>query len=115
MNPVDDYIQSFPEPTRQALQQVRDTIRRVAPTAQEKISYAIPAYMLKGKPLVYFAGYANHVGLYALPVTHSKFTSQLSYYKKGKGSVQFPLDEPMPLPLIASMVAFRVEELTAGA
>jgi len=113
VSPVDDYIRSFPEPTRQALQQIRDTIRRVAPTAKEKISYAMPAYMLHGKPLIYFAGYPHHVGLYALPVTHAKFASLLSTYKQGKGSVQFPLDRPMPLLLVASMIAFRVEELTS--
>jgi uncharacterized protein YdhG (YjbR/CyaY superfamily) len=70
----------------------------------------MPAYKLNKKPLVYFAGYANHIGFYATPNGHAKFAKELSIYKQGKGSVQFPIDEPMPLGLIKKIVAFRVKE-----
>lgn len=111
-NTVDTYIEAFPERTREALRQIRATIRKLAPAAAEKISYAMPAYTLQGKPLVYFAGYAKHIGIYALPNTHHAFTAQLSKYKQGKGSVQFPLDEPLPLALIESIITFRIGEIT---
>lgn len=114
MNTVEEYIQSFPEKTRHALTQIRETILKLVPEATEGISYAIPAYTLHGKPLVYFAGYAKHVGFYAIPTTHQQFAARLSAYKQGKGSVQFPLSQPMPLELIADILAFRVRELTDG-
>jgi len=82
---------------------------QTAPDAVESISYAMPAYKLNGKPLVYFAGYKNHIGFYATPTGHEAFKEELSKYKQGKGSVQFPVDEPMPLDLIRRIVAFRVE------
>lgn len=112
MNAVDEYIQSFPEAQRLALTQIRETIQRLAPDAEESISYAMPAYKLNGKPLVYFGGYARHIGFYALPTGHREFAARLSKYKQGKGSVRFPLSEPMPLGLIADIVAFRMKEVT---
>ncbi len=106
---VDAYIQKFPAETKKILQQVRAAVKRAAPQAIEKISYAMPAFELHGI-LVYFAGYKNHIGFYATPSGHNEFDKALAKYKVGKGSVQFPLDEKMPLKLIEKMVKFRVEE-----
>jgi uncharacterized protein YdhG (YjbR/CyaY superfamily) len=107
---VDDYIKSFPENVQKMLEQVRKAIKSSAPDAIEGFSYMMPAYKLNGKPLVYFAGYKNHIGFYATPTGHSSFAEELSKYKQGKGSVQFPLDEPVPLALIRQIVKFRVLE-----
>ncbi len=107
---VDEYILEFPEDVQKILIQLRKTILKNAPDAKESISYGMPAYKTSGKPLVYFAGYKNHVGFYALPTGHAKFTNELSQYKQGKGSVQFPLNKPIPFELIARIVGFRVEE-----
>lgn len=109
-NLIEQYIAGFPKDTQKALKQVRATIRKAAPKAEESIAYGMPTYKLNGKPLVYFAGYAKHIGFYATPTGHSAFKKELSAYKQGKGSVQFPLAKPMPLDLIARIVAFRVKE-----
>jgi uncharacterized protein YdhG (YjbR/CyaY superfamily) len=109
-NTVEEYIAGFPASTQKILKQVRKTITAVAPGSEETISYGMPAYKLNKKPLVYFAGYEHHIGFYATPTGHKKFEKQLSKYKQGKGSVQFPIDEPMPLKLIAEIVKFRVKE-----
>lgn len=106
---VDQYISMFPRSTQQLLKQVRDAIRKAAPDAEESIAYAMPAYKFQGKPLVYFAGYDNHIGFYATPAGHEEFAKELSKFKQGKGSVQFPIDEPLPLDLIRRMVIFKVK------
>ncbi len=106
---VDEYIQAFPKEVQKILEQVRQTIKNAAPSSEESISYTMPAYKLNGKPLVYFAGYENHIGLYATLSGHKAFEKELSKYKQGKGSVQFPLNEPMPLDLITRIVKFRTE------
>lgn len=105
---VDEYIQSFPKKTQVHLKAIRKIIKATAPEAEEQIAYKMPAYKLNKKPLVYFAGYEKHIGFYATPSGHSKFEKALSKYKQGKGSVQFPIDEAMPLDLIKKIVAFRV-------
>jgi uncharacterized protein YdhG (YjbR/CyaY superfamily) len=110
METVDNYIKTFPEKVQILLKQIRSTIKENAPEAEESISYKMPAYKTNGKPLVYFAGFKNHIGFYATPTGHTQFEKELSKYKQGKGSVQFPLDKPMPLTLIARIVKFRVEE-----
>jgi uncharacterized protein YdhG (YjbR/CyaY superfamily) len=107
---VDECIASYPAATQKVLKQVRATIKKAAPDAEEMISYGMPAYKLNGKPLVYFSGFKEHVGFYATPTGHREFKAELSKYKQGKGSVQFPLDEPMPLKLIEQIVKFRVAE-----
>lgn len=107
---VDDYIASFPPEHRKRLKQLRALVRRVAPDAVESISYNMPAYKLEGRPLVYFAGHLAHIGFYALPTGHEKFRDELAGYRQGRGSVQFPIDRPLPLDLIERMVKFRVEE-----
>ena len=109
-NNTDDYIKSFPNDVQERLKQIRAIIKQIAPDAEESISYAMPAYKLHGKPLVYFAAFKNHIGFYATPSGHSEFAKELSKYKQGKGSVQFPLDKPLPLGLITKIVKFRAKE-----
>ncbi len=109
---IDEYIAEFPDETRTLLEQIREIIRSVAPDATETISYAIPTFDLNGKHLVHFAGFAKHVGFYPVPSGMAAFEEELKAYKHGKGSVQFPLDEPLPTDLIRRIVEFRVEENT---
>lgn len=107
---VDQYIQEFGKETQERLIAIRKLIQETAPEAIESISYGMPAYKVNGKPLVYFAGYKSHIGFYATPTGHSAFEKELSNYKQGKGSVQFPLSEPLPMKLIAEIVRFRLSE-----
>jgi uncharacterized protein YdhG (YjbR/CyaY superfamily) len=109
-NGVDKYILGFPEEVQEIMQQLRKLVKHIAPEAEEGIAYGMPAYKMNKRPLIYFAAYKQHIGFYATPSGHSKFTKELSKYKQGKGSVQFPLDEPMPYKLIERIVKFRVEE-----
>lgn len=111
---IDSYIATFPKVVQVILEQVRNAIRTSAPKAEEVISYNMPAFKYYGM-LVYFAGYKNHIGFYSLPSGHAAFEKELSIYKQGKGSVQFPLDKPMPLALIKKIVKFRVKENLAKA
>lgn len=108
---VDEYLLDFPASTQTLLKEIRNTITKAAPKATEGISYNMPSYKFNGKPVVYFAGYKNHIGLYATPSGHTEFSKELAKYKQGKGSVQFPLDEKMPLALISKIVKFRMEVL----
>ncbi|MBL7703426.1 MAG: DUF1801 domain-containing protein [Ferruginibacter sp.] len=107
---VDEYIAGFDDETRLRLEQIRQVIKKAAPAAEESISYMMPAYKYLGRPLVYFAGYKNHIGFYATPTGHDAFKKELSVYKQGKGSVQFPVEEKLPVSLINKMVKFRVLE-----
>lgn len=109
-NTVNDYIADFPNEIQLILEQIRTTIRKSAPKAEESISYGMPAYKLHKKPLVYFAAFKKHIGFYATPSGHAEFAEELAKYKQGKGSVQFPIDKPMPLDLIERIVRFRVQE-----
>ncbi len=106
---VDEYIAGFPEEIAQKLNTLRSTIKKAAPKAEEVISYQMPAYKYHGI-LVYFAGYKNHIGFYATPTGHAAFKKELSAYKEGKGSVQFPHDKPLPLGLVSKIVKFRVKQ-----
>jgi uncharacterized protein YdhG (YjbR/CyaY superfamily) len=110
MNEIDSYISKFPVAVQKILIQIRTIIIKVAPEAIENIAYGMPAYKTNGKPLVYFAGFKNHIGFYATPTGHEQFSSELSNYKQGKGSVQFPLNKPIPFDLIKRIVEFRVKE-----
>lgn len=107
---VDAYIGQFPAATQAVLKQVRAAVLKAAPKAEESISYGMPAYKVNGKALVYFAGYDKHIGFYATPTGHEAFKKELAGYKQGKGSVQFPLEEKMPLALITKIVQFRLAE-----
>ena len=104
---IDDYISEFPAALQARLQQIRETIRQAAPGAEEMIKYAIPTFTLKGN-LVHFAAFKNHIGFYPAPMGMKAFEQELSAYKTGKGSVQFPLDQPLPLELVRKIVAYRV-------
>ena len=106
---TDEYIGGFPSEVQEILEKIRMTIQKAAPDATEKISYSMPAFEQNGI-VVYFAAFKNHIGLYALPSGHETFKEELSKYKSGKGSVQFPLDQPMPFDLIVKIVKFRVKE-----
>jgi uncharacterized protein YdhG (YjbR/CyaY superfamily) len=106
----EEYISVFPLETQEIMQQLRAAIQTSAPLAVEVISYGMPAFKLNGKVLVYYAAYQNHIGLYPAPRAIEEFKSELSAFKGGKGTIQFPLDKPMPFELITSIVKFRVEE-----
>lgn len=106
---IDDYIAGFPKKIRQRLEQIRATIRKAAPDAEEAIKYAIPTFVLNGN-LVHFAAFKNHIGFYPAPQGIEEFKEELSAYKGAKGSVQFPHDRPIPLDLISRIVKFRAEK-----
>ena len=106
---IDEYIALFPKETQTILEEIRATIKKEAPEAEETISYKMPAFKYNGI-LVYFAAFKSHIGFYALPTGHKEFAKELSSYKTGKGSVQFPLNKPMPLTLIRKIVKFRMLE-----
>jgi uncharacterized protein YdhG (YjbR/CyaY superfamily) len=105
---MDDYIAGFPAEIRKMLEQLRKTIKQAAPDAQETISYGMPAFRLNGN-IVYFAAFKNHIGFYPIPAGVEKFKKELSVYKTGKGSIQFPLDQQLPLKLITKIVQFRFQ------
>jgi uncharacterized protein YdhG (YjbR/CyaY superfamily) len=106
---IDEYIISFPKDIQIILHQVRSTIKKAAPDAEEVISYNVPAFKLKGM-LIWFAAHTNHIGLYPRASAKQAFEKDLSAYKGAKGSVQFPYNKKMPLSLIAKIVKFRVKE-----
>jgi uncharacterized protein YdhG (YjbR/CyaY superfamily) len=106
---IDSYIAGFPQDIQIKLNKVRVTIQEAAPEAEETINYGIPTFTLKGN-LVHFAAFKNHIGFYPAPSGIEKFKKELSVYKGAKGSVQFPLDQPIPLDLICQIVKFRVKE-----
>ena len=106
---IDEYIATFPNDVQKILQELRATIKAAAPDAQEKISYQMPTFFLKGN-LVHFAAYKNHIGFYPTPSGIEKFQKELSKYEGAKGSVQFPINQPLPLDLVQKIVEFRVIE-----
>ena len=106
---IDEYLNLFPEGVRKILNELRQTIRDAAPDAEETINYHIPTFTLNGN-LVHFAAFENHIGFYPTPSGMEAFKKELSSYKGAKGSVQFPIDQPLPLPLIRRIVAYRVKE-----
>lgn len=112
---VEEYFNAQPEKTRTVLTELRQCILDAAPDAVELINYNIPAYALvkggKRDQQIMIAGYKNHVGLYPHPAVMEKFDGELEGYKKGKGSVQFPLDQPLPTNLIRRMIVYRLELL----
>jgi uncharacterized protein YdhG (YjbR/CyaY superfamily) len=106
---IDEYIAGFPRHIQAIMGKIRLAVRTAAPGAEEKISYRMPAFSLKGN-LVYFAAFRKHIGFYPAPTGTEKFQKELSIYKSGKGSIQFPLDQPIPYALISKIVKFRVKE-----
>lgn len=113
-NEIDAYIAQFPPETQILLQQMRATIQEAAPEATEAFSYQMPTFKLHGN-LVHFAAFKKHIGFYPVPSGLEAFKEELSAYKGGKGSVQFPLDQPLPLALVTKIVKFRVAENLAKA
>jgi uncharacterized protein YdhG (YjbR/CyaY superfamily) len=111
---IDEYIAAFPPDVQGILQKIRSTIQTAAPEAQETINYAIPTFTLHGN-LVHFAAFKKHIGFYPTPTGVEKFKAELAAYEMAKGSVQFPLDEPIPYGLISEIVKYRVQENLARA
>ena len=110
---IDAYIAGFPDDVQAILQQIRRTIHEAAPEATEAISYGMPTFKLNGN-LVHFGAFKSHIGFYPVPSGMAAFQDDLAAYKQGKGSVQFPLNKPMPLDLIRRIVEFRVQESKAA-
>lgn len=106
---IDEYIASFPPDVQEILEKIRLTIRKAAPDAEETIKYQIPTFTLKGN-LVHFGAFKKHIGFYPTPSGTETFKQELSVYQGAKGSVRFPLDQPMPYVLISTIVKFRVKE-----
>lgn len=106
---VDEYMLQFPTEIQLLLHTMRSTIQKAAPKAEESISYGMPAYKLGG-PLVYFAGYAKHIGFYPTPSGIANFKKELAPYPTSKGAIQFPIDKKLPVGLITKIVKFRVIE-----
>ena len=106
---IDQYIAGFPKDVRVILEKIRVTIKKAAPEAEEAIKYQIPTFTLKGN-LVHFGAYKKHIGFYPAPTGIEEFKKELSVYESGKGSVQFPLDKPIPFGLISKIVKFRIKK-----
>jgi uncharacterized protein YdhG (YjbR/CyaY superfamily) len=109
---IDDYIAGFPQDVQARLQKIRRLIRKAAPDAEETIKYQIPTFVLNGN-LVHFAAFPKHIGFYPTPSAIKAFSAELAGFESAKGSVQFPLDKPVPFTLIKKMVEFRVKETRA--
>ena len=107
---IDEYIAGFPKETQDVLGHIRAIIKKTAPGAEEKISYAIPAFTVNKTYLVYFAGYKNHVSLYPAPKGNEAFEKEIAAYRSGKGTIQFPLNTALPIDLITKIVEFRIIE-----
>ncbi len=108
---VEAYLMGLDKPQIEIAKQVQKLVLGKYPDAIEGIAYGMPAYKLSGKPLIYFALYKSHLGIYALPHAHAEFKQKLVKYKQGKGSVQFPLDQTIPFDIIEMMLDFRATEI----
>lgn len=108
---MDEYIKTFPEDVQGILEKMRQTIQKAAPEASEAISYQMPTFKLNGKNLVHFAAWKNHIGFYPTPSGTKAFKKELSQYKRAKGSLQFPLEDPIPYDLVKKVVMFRMKEI----
>lgn len=110
---VDEYVTSFPKNVEEKLQSIRQVIKEVVPQSEEKISYQLPAFVLNGKSLIYFSAWKKHISLYPYTVRMEEELQQSSIYNtSGKGTIQFPLDQPLPLPLIRKIVEMRLIEIS---
>jgi uncharacterized protein YdhG (YjbR/CyaY superfamily) len=107
---IDEYIEAFPLETQEVLQMLRALIHKEVSGATETISYDMPTFNHNGSYLVYFAGYKKHIGFYPAPIGVAEFENELSAYKTGRGSVQFPLNKPMPIDLITRIVQYRLKK-----
>ena len=107
---IDEYISTFPEDIQNVLEKVRQAIHKAAPEATEAISYGIPTFNLNGKHLVFFAGWKHHISLHPLPAGDEAFQQEISHYKRARGTIQFPLDKPIPYDLVEKIVTFLMME-----
>lgn len=112
---IDEYIAGFPPETQRVMEEIRALVKATAPGAVETMSYAIPTFDLNGKHLVHFAGYKQHIGFYPTASGIEAFKEEIQHYRWATGSVQFPLDQPLPADLIRRMVEFRIEEIARKA
>ena len=111
---IDDYIADFPNDVQEIMKKIRATIRKAAPDATETISYKMPTFNLNGHYLVYFAAYKKHIGMYPVPAGDEEFRQEIAAYQTGKGTLQFPLEQPIPYKLITKIVKFRIKESREG-
>lgn len=111
---IDAYIAEFPPDVQERLERVRAIVHETEPEAVETISYAVPTFDLDGRHMVHFGGFTHHIGFYPTPGGMTEFADQLSVYKRGKGSANFPLDEPLPEDLIRAIVRYRAGVIRAG-
>lgn len=111
MSDFKKYLSTFPNKVQIILLNIREIILKNSPTVKEEMAYGMPAYKYKGQPLIYYAAFKNHIGVYATPSAHQYFKDKLQSYKSGKGSVQFPLNKPIPYKLIEEMVVFKQNEI----
>lgn len=107
---IDEYISTFPADVQAILEKVRQTIHKAAPEAAETMSYGIPTFNRNGKHLVFFAGWKHHISVYPLPAGDAAFQQSMAHYKRAKGSIQFPLDQPIPYDLVEQLVTFLIME-----
>jgi uncharacterized protein YdhG (YjbR/CyaY superfamily) len=107
---IDEYIAGFPDHVQEILQKIRAAIREAAPDAEETISYKIPTFNLNGRYLIYFAAYKKHIGMYPVPTGNAAFRVEIAPFQAGKGTLQFPLDRPIPYGLITKVVKLRIKE-----
>ncbi len=105
---MDEYIHDFPEDVQERLEKIRQTVHRVAPEANETISYQIPTFKLDGRFLVYFAAFTDHISMYPIPPGYPAFNKKISPYIRGKGTLQFPLNEPLPVELVEEITRFHL-------
>jgi uncharacterized protein YdhG (YjbR/CyaY superfamily) len=112
---IDEYIAGFPNEVQAILQKIRATIKKAVPEAEETISYDMPTFNLRGQYLIYFAAFKKHIGLYSVPTGDKEFNEELSTYRAGKGTLQFPLDQPIPYRLIGKIAKARAKEALAKA
>ena len=107
---IDEYIEAFPADVQHILERMRKTIKQAAPESVEAISYQMPTFKLNGKNLVHFAAFKKHIGFYPIPSGIEAFKEELSPYRQGKGSVQFPTEKPIPYDLVERIVKYRAKE-----
>jgi uncharacterized protein YdhG (YjbR/CyaY superfamily) len=108
---IDEYVEAFPENVQRILEKLRDAVRKAAPEAVESISYDMPTFKLDGKRLVYFSAWKSHIGFYSIPKGNVAFRKELAPFEGPKGSLRFPLDQPIPYDLVKKIVVLRVKEI----
>ncbi len=109
---VDEYISAFPTEVQKIMKELRKVIHEAVPGLEETISWSMPTFKLKGKNIVHFAGFAKHIGLYPAPPAVEEFSDMLAGYKQGKGSIQFPLNKPVPFDIVKKIVKFNADRIT---